>query len=347
MKKPWGLPGIYGRLLDMWQLEFKHPYALLLLVPYALMIFWYLYGRVYGHDSVIAVSSEKIIDKRKTFRVRTYRYVPALRFLAILFLIIALARPGQGIHYSSIKNLGIDIMVVLDVSGSMAGEDFQPKNRLAVAKDVVRDFIKKRESDRIGMVIFAGEAYLQCPLTSEHDMLTDLADEIDFDSVSVDGTAIGDALALAASRMMDSKAKSRIILLITDGMNNRGTIDPETAAETCKDLGIKIYSVGIGSEGRVSYPNPGGFFGKRYLVNHFDPAMLEQASSLTGGKFYRATSSGVFWDNMKEINMLEKSEVDLKIYHEFYDKFEIFLILAVSLFFVEILMRSAYYRKIP
>ena len=329
----------------MWQTEFKNPYYLFLLIPYGIMVFWYFYRQFHRRRSAFGISSASLVKVRRSFRVRTYPYVVILRFVAILCLIIAVARPGRGIHYSTVKNLGIDIMVALDVSGSMMGEDFQPKNRLAVAKEVVKDFIDRRTSDRIGMVVFAGDSYLQCPLTSEHDMIKDLVDEVDFNMVTEQGTAIGDAISLSASRMMESKAKSKIILLITDGVSNQGRIDPGTATEACRELGIKIYSVGIGKNGKVPYP--GGPFGSQWINNQFDPTVLEDASKKTGGRFYRATSSGVLWENIRDIDMLEKSEVDLKIYHEFHDKFQIFLVIAMAAFFLEIILRSLYYRKVP
>lgn len=330
------------------QIEFKNPLFLFLLIPYFIMVFWYVYSRLYARGIAIAVSSESVVKRRNSIRVATYRYVPILRFIAILLLIIALSRPGKGINFSSVKNLGIDIMIALDVSGSMMGEDFQPKNRLAVAKQVILDFIQKRKSDRIGMVVFAGEAYLQCPLTIEHQMITDIVNEVDFGTVAVDGTAIGDALALATSRMMDSKAKSKIILLLTDGVNNKGTIDPETAADACAEMDIKVYCVGIGQDGKVPYPGPAGLpFAKNYRYNLFDETGLRKISEVTKGKFYRAKNSGVLWENIKDIDRLEKSEVELKIYHEFYDKFYYFLVAAVALFFLEIVLRSIFYRKIP
>ena len=331
----------------MTQIEFKDPLFLLLLVPYALMVLWYVYARVYKRDSAVALSSGTLMKQRKSFRVRSYRSLPVFRFIAILLLIVSLSRPGRGVHYSSVKNMGIDIMIALDVSGSMMGEDFQPRNRLTVAKQVIADFIAKRKNDRIGMTVFAGEAYLQCPLTVEHRMLNDILEEVDFGTVAVDGTAIGDALALSGSRMMDDESRTRIVLLLTDGMNNRGTIDPETAAQACREMGIKIYSVGIGKEGRVPIPARGGLFGKQYMINHFDETVLREISNMTGGRFYRAQTSGVLWENIKDIDRLEKSEVELKVYHEFYDKFHIFLIIAMALFFTETVLRSVVYRKIP
>ncbi|MBN1533118.1 MAG: VWA domain-containing protein [Spirochaetes bacterium] len=332
----------------MGQIEFKNPLFLLLLVPYAAMAAWYLYGRLFNRESAFAASSERVLKRRDSFRSLTYRFLPILRFAAILLLILAVARPGRGIDYSSVKNLGIDIMIALDASGSMQGEDFQPNNRLAVAKQVIKDFVSKRKSDRVGMVVFAGEAYLQCPLTVERQMVMDITDEIDFDSVPVDGTAIGDALALATSRMLESKARSKIILLLTDGVNNKGKIDPDTAAKTAAEMGIKVYCVGIGSDGLVPYPSPQGiFFGKNYLRNQFDETGLREIAKVTGGKFYRATSSGVLWENIRDIDRLERSEVEARVYHEFYDKFHLFLVAGIILFLLEVILRSAVYRKIP
>ena len=329
----------------MEQFEFKYPLALFLLIPYAAAVFVFFRMKINSRGAAISISSKAVLRTAATIKTRTYTYLPLLRFLSILSLIIALATPGRGITNSSVKNSGIDIMIVLDLSLSMQAEDFEPKNRLEVAKHVVTDFIKRRVNDRIGLVIFAGEAYLQCPLTVEHDALIELIDEINFDTISVDGTAIGDALALGASRMINDDSKSRIILLITDGVNNRGIIDVPTAAKACKEFGIKIYSIGIGQEGRVPYP--GGFFGKRYMYNTFDPSLLIEASNITGGKFYRAESSGVFWEGMSEIDALEKSVMNVKRYHRFYSKASNFLIAAMVFFFLEILLRSLVYRKIP
>ena len=329
----------------MEQFGFKYPPALLLLIPYAAAVFIFFWMKISSRSAAISVSSKAILRAATTVKTRTYPYLPLLRLLSILLLIIALASPGKGITYTSIRNSGIDIMIALDLSLSMQAEDFEPKNRLEVAKLVVADFVKRRANDRIGLVVFAGEAYLQCPLTIEHDALIELIDEISFDTISVDGTAIGDALALAASRMMNDDSKSKIILLITDGVNNRGIIDVPTAAKACKEFDIKIYSVGIGKEGQVPYP--GGFFGKRYMLNTFDPSVLIEASEITGGKFYRAESSGVFWEGMNEINALEKSIMNVKKYNRFYSKASIFLTAAMALFFIEVLLRSLVYRKIP
>ena len=328
-------------------LEFKNPLLLLLLVPWAAALFWFLRGRLYAREAAVAISSERVVRPRATIRSRTYRFLPALRFAAMLLLIVALARPGKGISYSSVKNPGIDIMIAMDVSLSMLAEDFQPKNRLAVSREVVKDFIGRRASDRIGMVIFAGESYLQCPLTLEHRMITDIVDEVDFDSVHVDGTAIGDAIALASARMMERTTRGRVILLVTDGMNNRGSIDPETAARAAAGRGIRLYAVGLGRKGEpVPYPT-GIPMVTRQVVIDIDDEMLTRVAELTGGKYYQATSSGVFWEHMKEIDRLEKTDVEIRRYHEFHDRFHWLLYAAMALFFAEVLLRSVVYRKVP
>jgi Ca-activated chloride channel family protein len=327
---------------------FQHPWALLLLVPVAIAAAYYAYGKLYRRGAAIAVSSEKVVGRNSSFRVATYRYLPVLRLVAAILLVIAIARPGRGVSSSSVRTMGVDIMIVLDVSGSMKGEDFKPKNRLSVAKDVIAEFIRRRANDRLGLVAFAGEAHFQCPLTLEHDMLGDIIAEIDFDTVREDGTAIGEALALAAARMIDSRAKSRLVLLLTDGMNNRGSIDPETAAAMCAEAGVKIYAVGIGKEGRVPYPAGTGFlFGRQYLYNHFDETMLRKISEETGGRFYRATSAGVLWDQVRDIDTLERSVIETRVYHDFHDGFYAFLLAAMIVFFVEIALRSVLYRKVP
>ncbi|MCP4138227.1 MAG: VWA domain-containing protein [bacterium] len=326
------------------EIEFNNPKFLFLLIPYFLMLGWYLFRKLHKRGAAIAISSEEVVNKRKSLRVLTYRVVPILRFLSILFLILALSRPGRGINYSSVKNLGIDIMIALDLSGSMGQEDFEPKNRLTVAKQVLKDFVSKRKSDRIGLIIFGSEAYLQCPLTIEHQMIHDIVDEIDFTTVDHRRTAIGDAVALATAGMMESKTKSKIVLLLTDGANNSGTIDPETAAKACAEQEIKVYTVGIGKK-RYMAKGPLGI--SIPVESDLDIETLQNISKLTGGKFFHATTAGVLWKNIKDIDRMEKSEVELRIYHEFYDKFEYFLFIAVGLFFSEIILRSVFFRKIP
>ncbi|MCX7678891.1 MAG: VWA domain-containing protein, partial [Spirochaetes bacterium] len=326
----------------MWWLDFKNQYFLLLLIPWAGVCAWYIFGKRFQCESAIAVSSKKIVFQRSSFRERTYRFLPALRMIAVLLLIIALARPGKGVEFSSIRQPGIDIMIALDVSPSMSSQDFQPKNRLEVAKKVVSDFIELRKHDRMGLVIFSGEAYFQCPLTLETEMLKDIIADVDFDSADKEGTAIGEGVALAAARMADSPAKSKVILLLTDGMNNRGVIDPETAAKMCAQLGIKIYAVGIGKK-QIRVPL---FSRIKVFQDHYDPESLQKMAEITGGKFYSAESGHILWQNIKDIDRLEKSEFEVRRFYEFYDKFQIFLFAAFGFFLIEVLLRSVVYRKV-
>ena len=326
----------------MSNLAFKYPLFLLLLVPWAAAMFYY-YKRSGGGEMPFSVSSEESTGVRRSVRTATYPWLWIFRAVSIVLLIIAMAGPGRGITYTNVKTRGIDIMVALDLSGSMRNEDFKPDNRLAVAKKVLRGFIERRPGDRIGLVVFARNAYFQCPLTIEHDIVSDIVNDLDFRSVDDDGTAIGDAIALAASRMTDSKSASKMILLITDGMNNSGEIDPETAAKACAAAGIRIYTVGIGSD-RIRVP---GLFGPRTVPSDFDGAALEKVADITGGKYYRATSSGLFWQNINDIDALEKSDAVVNTYYEFESRAGLPLAAGVFLFFLEILLRSAVYRKLP
>jgi Ca-activated chloride channel family protein len=334
----------------MEHLGFKFPYFLLLLLPLIIYLYFYIFRGAGRRGSAITVSSEELHKKRESIKTKTYPYIGYLRFLSIFMFIIALAAPGKKITYTSIKNRGLDIFIALDLSGTMRGEDFQPDNRLGVAKKVVSDFISKRPNDRIGLVIFANDAYLQCPLTADHEIITEIVSELDFGIINESRTAIGDALVLSASRMMESKAKGKMILLITDGMNNSGEIDPETAAKTCAELNIKVYTVGIGKDGRVPYPNPPRSlfpFAKHYEVNNFNGESLQKTAEATGGVYFRADSAGVFSASMEQIDKLEKSETELKVYNEFDDRSGWILITGISLFFIEILLRSLFYRKLP
>jgi len=324
--------------------EFKNAIFLLLLLPVA-AYYIYFRSKILSESSVLFPSG-KMIKKKKSFFRKTYLTVPLMRFLALFFAVIALARPGKGVNYTEIENYGVDIVIALDLSPSMQGMDLPP-NRLGAAKEIVSRFIANRENDRVGLVIFAGEAYLQAPLTSDKEIIREIVSETDFDSVETDGTAIGEAIVMSAARLKDSKAQSRVILLLTDGVNNRGVVDPDTAALAAKELGIKIYSVGIGKDGKVAYPTGNAIFSKHYVQNEFDEKLLKNISELTGGKYYRAADKDAFERSISDINMLEKSRYKVKKYYDFEDNFFPFLAASVIFFFAEIILRSVVYRKIP
>jgi Ca-activated chloride channel family protein len=328
----------------MTEFEFSRPFFLLLLVPWLYMIYLYFFRDKVKQGASISVSSREIVPHGKGFKSATYPYMAHLRFIILFFLIVSLAGPGRGVSFTSIKSRGIDIVIALDLSLSMSAEDLEP-DRLTVSKKVLKDFISRRESDRIGLVVFAGEAYLQCPVTLEHNIVNEIVDDLDFETVDEEGTAVGNAIALSVSRLMDSTAKSRVVLLITDGVSNRGFIDPETAGKAASEMGVKVYTIGVGRDGEVSFTSPDGRRGR--LFNHFDETSLRNVAEITGGKFYRADDAEALAGSIKDIDALEKSEIENKKYYQFHDKSLPFILLAVSLLFLEIMLKSLYYRKIP
>jgi Ca-activated chloride channel family protein len=246
--------------------------------------------------------------------------VALLPWLALLIAVGTLARPQQGMRMTETETRGVDIMLTLDLSPSMRAEDFRPKNRLSVAKEAARDFIKGREHDRIGIVGFGGTAFTQCPLTLDHDVLLELLDGLDF-GMTEDGTAIGMGLATAVSRLKDSKTPSKVIVLMTDGDNNRGAIDPMTAAELARTFGIKVYTVLVGRGGIVPVPVDDPVFGRRVQMVRMDvdDHLLRQIAGVTGGHFFRATDSDALSSIYGEIDRLERAPIRSIEYRDYHD----------------------------
>jgi Ca-activated chloride channel family protein len=249
------------------------------------------------------------------------------RLLAFACLVAALARPQLGYAWEESLTEGIDVQLVLDVSGSMGAEDFQPKDRLTVAKQVVKEFIAGRPGDRLGLTIFSGAAMTRAPLTTDRDMLGLIVDSVELNTLP-DGTAIGVALASAAARLKDSQAKTKVVVLVTDGANNAGAIDPISAAALCKGLGLKVYTVGVGSAGRVPVPLPmqdpvtGRTVTRRYIMNvPVDEGLLRQISQRTGAQFYRATDREGLRRIFREIDRLEKTPLQVKRYVRYREAF--------------------------
>lgn len=324
--------------------DFKNALFLLLLIP--LTLYFVFFRAKLLNESLIRFSSSKIVKKKKSLFQKTFISVAVLRYLALFSAILALARPGKGVNYTEVENYGVDIMIALDLSPSMMGMDLEP-NRLEAAKDIIEKFAVKRENDRIGLVVFSGEAYLQAPLSLDKEIVKEIVKDSDFDSVESDGTAIGEAVALAAARLKDRKAESKIILLLTDGVSNRGVVDPMTAAEAAKKLGIKIYAVGIGKDGRVPYPDDDKLSGRYYRQNEFDEKLLRSMAESTGGKYYRAVDGDSLEKSVSDINKLEKSMFKVKKYYDFEDDFFVYLAAAFIFFTAELLLRTVLYRKIP
>jgi len=273
----------------------------------------------------------------------------ALRCILIALVVVGLARPQTGRGTESVLSEGIDIVLVLDVSGSMRAEDFKPDNRLAVAKSVVADFIEGRVSDRIGMVVFASEAYTQCPLTLDYDVLLQLLDSVELGMIDEQSTAIGLALATAANRLRDSKAASKVVVLLTDGRNNAGEIDPITAAQAAAALGIKVYTVAVGTPEGGPIPVDDPVWGRRYVTvpTDIDEDSLEEIARITGGRYFRAKTEGMLADVYKTIDKLEKTKVEVKHFTTYTELGPRFALAALFVALLELLLGATVLRRIP
>jgi Ca-activated chloride channel family protein len=272
----------------------------------------------------------------------------ALRMLAFSLVLVALARPQLGASSQEIITEGVDILLAIDVSSSMKTEDFKPKNRLHAAKEVVADFIRSRPQDRLGMVVFAARAITKCPLTLDHDILLTLLEDVRIGSIE-DGTAIGTALATSVNRLKDSPAKSRIIILLTDGINNRGEIDPLTAAELAETFGIKTYTVGAGKEGYANYPFEDPIRGTVYqeVLVEIDEETLQKIAEITRGKYFRATDAESLVEVYKEIDAMEKTEIEQKQYVRYTELAPYFLAWALGLLMLETVLSRTRLQRIP
>ncbi len=327
-------------------MTFHNPEYLFLLLLLAPVIFWYVW-EMHKSDASLQISShQSLIKFPKSKRLR-YRHVPfVLRVLGIVALIIAIARPQASNSWRTESTEGIDIMMALDISGTMMAEDLKP-NRLEASKDVATEFIMSRPNDNIGLVVFSGESFTQCPLTTDHAVLVNLFKGVKYGLIE-DGTAIGLGLANAVNRIKDSKAKSKVIILLTDGSNNRGDIAPITAAEIAKTFGIRVYAIGVGSHGMVNIPvqTPIGIQYQQ-MESEFDEKSLQDIAELTGGQYFRATDNSKLRKIYQEIDQLEKTKISVKEYSKKNEEFFIFSLLAFLFLLSEIVLRNTVLRKIP
>ncbi len=278
------------------------------------------------------------------------RHLPVLlRVAGLALLVVAFARPQTGRHEEEILTEGIDIIIALDDSGSMRTEDFKPKNRLEVAKDVVSQFVRGRKSDVIGLVVFAANAYTRCPLTLDYGVLLDLLHQVDIAPREEDGTAIGMGLATAVARLKDVKGKSKVIILLTDGANNRGQIDPLSGARLAQALGIKVYTIGVGTEGEAPYPIDDPIMGRRYITvrAEIDEKSLQGIASATHGQYFRATDTRSLKMIFSTIDRMEKSEIKMRGYTRRTEKFAAFLYPGALLILAEFALAGTLLRRIP
>ncbi len=288
-------------------------------------------------------------------RIRFRKLLIPLRMLIFALLIIALARPQSPMDSGEISTEGIDIILAIDVSGSMNAEDFKPNNRLYAAKNVARNFIKARKNDRLGMVVFAGSSFTQVPLTLDYGVALTLLNKVEIGMLP-DGTAIGMAIANAANRLRDSKAKSKVLILLTDGVNNVGKVDPITAAKAAEALGIRVYTIGMGKEGGAPIPTYDPFRGRGYLrdpatgklvMTELDEKTLREIAKISGGRYYRATDEEKLDSIFKEIDKMEKSKINTKTYSNYKELFPVFVWLALILVLAELILRNTALKKIP
>ena len=320
-------------------------YLLLLLIP---LIAWYIF-RLRTKQAALQVSYLEAFNAPRTKTLKVYlRHLPfVLRMATIAMIIIILARPQSTDNWDTRSTEGIDIMLSMDISGSMLAEDLKP-NRLEAAKEVATAFINGRPNDNIGLVVFAGESFTQCPLTSDHAVLLNLFKEIRHGMIE-DQTAIGLGIANAVSRIKDSKAKSRVIILLTDGVNNRGEIAPVTAAEIAQTFGIRIYTVGVGTRGDAPIAFQNQFGNKQYTVirDEIDEPALKQIAAITGGQYFRATDNASLRAIYQEIDQMEKTKISVQQYSKKQEEYLPIALLTFALLLFEILLRYTWFRNIP
>ncbi len=325
---------------------FAYPYFLYALLVIPLIIFWY-FRRGERSKSEITYSSLKIFSGTPPGIKERLRHLPfILRMLALALLIIAAARPQSFSSGENVYTEGIDVAMLLDISGSMLAEDFKP-NRLEAAKDVIGEFIAGRTSDKIGLVVFARESFTQCPLTIDYSVLRSLLLEIKSGMID-DGTAIGTAIANGVNRLKDSKAQSKVLILLTDGVNNSGEIDPITAAQIAEKFGIRIYTVGVGTRGEAPYPftTP---FGKRYQMVpvEIDEDVLKEVARITDGMYFRATNNQKLEQIYQEIDKMEKTRVEITSFTNAKELFYLWALTALGLLLFEFGLTKTYLRKLP
>jgi len=321
-------------------IQFMEPWWLLLLLILPLLYWWQFYRRQEKEPFIYLPSG--LPPAGDPLKIRLLRFLPILRIFAIAMTVMALAKPVLPFAASPSSSQGIDIVLSLDISGSMLARDFEP-DRLEAAKAVAKDFILSRPDDRIGLVIFGGESFTQCPVTTDHRVLLGMFDGINSNLLE-DGTAIGMGLATAASRLKSSVAKSKVIILMTDGINNSGLIDPESAIEMAKQLGIRVYTIGVGTSGMAPYPVSDSYGNIQYeqMQVQIDETLLRKVANETGGNYYRATDNSSLKNIYVEIDKLEKSRITQLGYNFRPAWQEPFVLLALLLVSLEIFLRMTY-----
>ncbi len=330
----------------MMDITFAHPKFLFLLVIVPLFLFWKIKQRYKTDAAINFPTLDGLKNNSTTLRVKLLPLLTILRTVGFIALVLALARPQKSLSEKEVTTEGIDIVISLDVSSSMLALDFKP-DRLGAAKNVAKDFIDSRPNDRIGLVVFAGESFTQCPITTDHNVLTGLFEKVKSGLIE-DGTAIGMGLATSVSRLAESDAISKVVIIMTDGVNNSGYIDPLTAVELAKSEGIRVYTIGVGSQGTAPYPAK-DMFGRTVYQNvevKIDEELLQKIAEETGGKYFRATNNETLKNIYDEIDQMEKSKINVSAFERKSEHFYWFAFAAIIAFFLEILLRNTFLRKL-
>jgi len=333
------------KYVDFKHITFAHPQFFLLLIFVPVFIFWQY--RFRNKQPAMMLSTLQGLGKlTTTWRVQ-FRWIPQLvRVLSFVFLVIALARPQNSNVNETVNSEGLDIVLSLDISGSMLAEDFKP-NRLEAAKKVAQEFIEGRQTDRIGLVIFAGESFTQCPLTTDQNVLKEQLKNVRR-GLLVEGTAIGMGLATAVERLRSSKTTTKIIILLTDGVNNSGLIDPITALEIAKAYKIRVYTIGVGAMGTALSPVPDQFgnMQMRQVPVQIDEPLMKRISRETGGKYFRATDNNSLSKVYRDIDRLEKTKIEINSYKRYAELFLPYAMLGLLFLFLEVVLRNTVFRSL-
>lgn len=331
----------------MKNITFANPEFFWLFLVLPLAIGWYFWKRN-QQSATLKVSSVKGFKAAHSVLPKIKPLLFALRMLALASLIVALARPqSTDVTNKSRTTRGIDIVMAIDVSGSMLAKDLKP-NRMEALKRVAAEFVEQRPNDRIGLVVYAAEAYTKTPVTSDKAVVLEALDGVKYDNVLQDGTGIGVGLATAVNRLKDSKAKSKVIILLTDGVNNSGFIDPRMASEIAKEFGIKVYTIGIGTNGMAEFPYaiaPNGQFLFRMMKVEIDEKLMKEIAMMTDGKYFRATSNKSLENIYSEINKLETTEVQEQRFYNYDEKYRSLALLALGFLVLELLLRKTIFRS--
>lgn len=327
-------------------IEFANPKLLWLLLIVPLFVIWYILRHKKQEAAVSFSDLNGMVKLPKTWKAFMRHLLFALKMVALAFLIVALARPQSSSTNSTSNIEGIDIVMAMDVSGSMLARDLKP-DRLTAAKNVASDFVKDRPGDRMGLVIFSGETFTQVPLTTDHSVMLNMLAEMKNGLID-DGTAIGDGLATAVSRLKDSEAISKVVILLTDGMNNAGSVDPYTAAEIAKLYGIRVYTIGVGTYGTAPMPVPTPFGGTtiQQVKVEIDEKLLTTIANTTGGKYYRANTNKKLDEVYQEIDKLERSKIEVTEFRRLHEEFYPLVAWALALLLLEFLLRKTIFRTL-